>query len=308
VHYLQQAGSCSPEEATAQLDEAVKVLKYEIASTGQVLLENLGHLVGYGTGYVFKPLDLSGFSLGPVASTTEPIVPETEATEALVSDEPVVEDESLPTTAESVEAVVPEETVQSTEEEVQETQDVAAAGVVEEELIAEQPTSGNRSFIYGLVAAIALLALAGLYYYYQYYTDIPRYTAQNTVQPIAEEFIVPVDTASVLEDTLATPIDTAEQLVEGEETPVVDALRVEHKYAIVIGTHRTLAQAYEEAEAFNKDGHESVRVLTPNLAKNLKKVIWDTYPTKEERDSALQYVRKHVKTDAWPTVLNRNNE
>src|SRR5690606_38563989 len=53
VHYLQQAGSCSEEEATTQLGAAVTLLKNEIASTGQALLENLGHLVGYGTGYVF---------------------------------------------------------------------------------------------------------------------------------------------------------------------------------------------------------------------------------------------------------------
>ncbi|NGM90477.1 hypothetical protein G5B35_24570 [Parapusillimonas sp. SGNA-6] len=83
----------------------------------------------------------------------------------------------------------------------------------------------------------------------------------------------------------------------------VDTPAVQHKYTVVIGTHPTLAKAYEEAEAFNKDGHKSVRVITPNLAKNLKRVIWDTYATKEERDSALRYVRKHIKADAWGDKL-----
>ncbi len=283
IHYLQQTGTYSKEEATAQLEEAVAIIKEQITSTGQATLDNLGHLVGYGAGYVFKPIDLSGFNLGPVAAATEVVV---EATE------------------EPKEVQVPEEDV-TPEEEIQE---IAPVEAIDDPETAEKTTSGNRSFIYGLVAAIALLVLGGLYYYYQYYMDVPRYTVQNTVQSVEQELTVPVDTASVLEDTLTNAIDTAQQIIEAEDLPVVNTPRVEHKYAIVIGTHRTLAQAYEEAEAFNKDGHASVRVLTPNLAKNLKKVIWDTYVTKEERDSALTYVRKHVKTDAWPTVLNGNNE
>lgn len=252
IHYIQQVGPYSKQEATDQLAQALTTLKEQVASAGQVALDNLGHLVGYGTNYVFKPIDLSGFNLGPVAPVT---------------DQEVIADSSVVTT--------------------------------EEEDTYEQPST-SRSFVYGLVAAVAVLALAGLYYYSQYYEVLPPHTVNSTKQPAP--IVLPVDTAEVVADSLVSEVDTA-QLLLSEVPEDSTAVRVEHKYVIVIGTHRTLAQAYEEAEAFNKDGHESVRVLTPNLAKNLKKVIWDTYRTKEERDSALRYVRKHIKTDAWPSLL-----
>ncbi len=275
VHYLQQIGPSSKQEASDQLERAVTSIKEQIAATGQATLDNLGHLVGYGKGYVFKPIDLSGFNLGPIASVT---------------DQEVEEKEVVTPEEENIAMVAPEEIRESPIE-------VIVDEEAETEVTEEYP-SNNRSFVYGLVAAIAVLALGGLYYYSQYYAVLPQRTVDHTTQP--EDIIVPVDTTEVLRDTLVDDIDTAQ--MELVETPI-DTARVEHKYTIIIGTHRTLAQAYEEAEAFNKDGHKSVRVLTPNLAKNLKRVIWDTYETKEERDSALRYVQKHVKTDAWPSVL-----
>ena len=92
------------------------------------------------------------------------------------------------------------------------------------------------------------------------------------------------------------------------ETPITEQelqpKSQEEKYAIVIGTHKTVELAKTDVENYHRRGYKNVRALAPNLDKNLKRVIWDSYPTKELRDSALRYVKKEIKSDAWPTVLN----
>ena len=100
-------------------------------------------------------------------------------------------------------------------------------------------------------------------------------------------------------DTISNLVAQDTVVVNTAVEPPKKAPIVDHKYIIVIGTHATLEQAYKQAESFNKQGHRSVRVLLPNMEKNKKRVIWDTYPTREKRDSALREVRKHNKPDAW---------
>lgn len=283
ITYIQQTEGCERTEAEQKVADAVSHIQGQVLTQGQVMLDNLGQLIGYGNSYVFKPLDLSGFAFAAVEA---PPVEQTSIAESSQDPKEETVTEDLPVESQKEEDIV-ETTVEA-----------AAAETVFEE---EEELSNNRSFIYGLIAAVAVLVIAGLYYYYsQYYQGAPKRDA-TTVGP-AQDTVPQVDTTDILSqrDTLVEPLDSLPN--EVVQVPV-DTPAVQHKYTVVIGTHPTLAKAYEEAEAFNKDGHKSVRVITPNLAKNLKRVIWDTYATKEERDSALRYVRKHIKADAWGDKL-----
>lgn len=299
VTYVQQAQQLERGEAELVVEQAVSVLLDKLNQLGNVSLDNLGQLVSYGNSYVFKPLDLSGFNYTPVedqfhagdgVSTTPvgqevPTATDSAVSEGVISEEPdgtLLESETFPAVEES--AGVGEEPLQED---------------MESETVERKSTS---AYVYALVAVLAVSLLGGLYYYSTYIQHEP------TVAKKQEKALVPADTLS--QDTLVDmpPIDSLALTKDTTATPSPEKKEevvppVNHKYTIVIGTHRTLAQAYEEAEAFNKDGHKSVRVITPNLAKNLKRVVWDTYPTKEERDSALRYVKKHIKTDAWPDVI-----
>jgi len=284
ITYIQQTQHCERTEAEQKVADAVSHIQEQVLTQGQVMLDNLGQLVGYGNSYVFKPLDLSGFAFAAVEA---PPVEQTSIAESSQDPKEETVTEDLPVESQKEEDIV-ETTVEA-----------AAAETVFEE---EEELSNNRSFIYGLIAAVAVLVIAGLYYYYsQYYQGAPKRDA-ITVGPVQDTTVPQVDTTDILSqrDTLVEPLDSLPN--ERVQVPV-DTPAMQHKYTIVIGTHPTLAKAYEEAEAFNKDGHKSVRVITPNLAKNLKRVIWDTYATKEERDSALRYVRKHIKADAWGDKL-----
>lgn len=300
VTYIQQLDQVDRSEAAGRVEQQVAEIHEELSTSGEVSLDSLGHLVSYGNTAVFKPFDLSGFNFEPVETAIEheELVPEEETpdTEGVPEEEtePIAESPIVATESERVEDVLPEE--ERAEEPIAEVD-------LEEE---EEAPSRNRSAVYGLVAALAVLILGGLYYYSEYYNVTPTTVAtvpvDTTEQILAT--LTPLDTGAFAEsDTTLLDIDTLGgediQVAQIEELPVED----NNKFTIVIGTHRTLAQAYEEAEAFNKDGHNSVRVVTPNLAKNLKRVIWDSYATKEERDSALRYVRKHIKADAWGDML-----
>lgn len=306
--YLQQLQQIERSEAEDIIAQQVVNIQDRLSTSGEFSLDGLGQLVSYGNTAIFKPFDLSGFNFEPIeakiphedpavekvlpevaASAEATDTPEEEPEEIAITDVPIVATESPQT-----EEVLPQ--AESAEEHITES------NLEKEEDIAPR----NRSPLYGMVAALAVLLLGGLYYYSVYYNATPA-----TVTAIPEDTITrslamatPLDTIESIEsDTSLLDVDSLglEDIVttQDEEQPIED----HKKFTIVIGTHRTLAQAYEEAEAFNKDGHRSVRVVTPNLAKNLKQVIWDTYATKDERDSALRYVRKHIKTDAWPHIL-----
>lgn len=301
VTYIQQVNQLDRREADALVDEAVGGLLDKLNQVGHVNLDNLGQLVSYGNSYVFKPLDLSGFNYTPVED------------EFHVQEDNVVAPAATVPTEDAEIASPPVEEIEKEEEPIElapATEVVEdAVDEVEEEVvdIAETVEPENRkstsAYVYAIVAVVALALLGGLYYYS---------TQMQTALPVVQQKIdvVPLDT--IPQDTLVAivPTDSLDNnnVVDTTESIEVEKVQVStpdprHKYTIIIGTHKTLAQAYEEAEAFNKDGHKSVKVITPNLAKNLKRVVWDTYATKEERDSALRYVKKHIKTDAWPDVI-----
>lgn len=319
VTYVQQANQLERGEAETLVEQAVSVLLDKLNQSGQVNLDNLGQLVSYGNSYVFKPLDLSGFNYTAVEDEFhvepehEAVIPKPELVKEAAIQDP------MPEEVEEVE--LKEKVHEVTVESVNNTSPIIAPEVNEESVIATktehldtseqeqtipellEERNSTSAYIYALVAMVAVVLLGGLYYYStQMQTAAPVVDRPSSILPldsISRDTIPPLVSADSIPNT---PSDSVATLAEVEK-PVVTAPEPKHRYTIVVGTHRTLAQAYEEAEAFNKDGHKSVKVITPNLAKNLKRVVWDTYATKDERDSALRYVQKHIKTDAWPDVI-----
>ncbi|WP_079643363.1 hypothetical protein [Sphingobacterium nematocida] len=315
VTYVQQANQLDRHEAELLVEQSVATVLDKLNQSGQVSLDNLGQLISYGNSYVFKPLDLSGFNYTAVEDnfshddtvvTKDSIETEqaTIATEVASTDN--FKSEEISDDAIKADSEVNMEPVQEPVEApntVLEEPDTAGG----EELLLPTERKSTSAYVYALVGVIAVALLGGLYYYSTYMQESPVLVAN-------EQVIVPLDTTTT--DTLVAELPVDSTLIKQDSVHSSSDLQpdqekieeatpppVNHKYTIVIGTHRTLAQAYEEAEAFNKDGHKSVRVITPNLAKNLKRVVWDTYASKEERDSALRYVKKHIKTDAWPDLI-----
>lgn len=313
VTYVQQANQLERAEAELLVEESVSSILDKLNQLGQVSLDNLGQLISYGNSYVFKPLDLSGFNYTAVEDhfPVDNVIVKEDTD--IVVEEPIV---TVPDAEEVPLPIIPEVKVQEEEivapvevatDEPQPMDVTAATTVVDLDPVLPVERKSTSAYVYAIVAVIAVALLGGLYYYSTYMQATP------VLVPEKQE-IVPLDTIPA--DTLvaALPVDSAlltqdstslspEADVEEKKAKEIMPTPVNHRYTIVIGTHRTLAQAYEEADAFNKDGHKSVRVITPNLAKNLKRVVWDTYASKEERDSALRYVKKHIKTDAWPDVI-----
>lgn len=327
ILYLQKFNQIERAEAESQVHDQVQLLISEINRTGEVVLEELGHLIQYGNFYIFKPLNLNGFEYVPLDDPYLKVTEQevhvdvfeniaanaTEVVEEILTEKPV--EKEVVTKMESdtiVEEVSPAVGISESEEITKlgrSDKELAKESKSEEVIFVEKEKSkGGNGFIYALVAALAIIVLGGLYYY--------NTITKNVI--VKEDNLAAVDSLETdFQDSVLSELDSAllaltdsVQVVIPDSTeaktvekPIVQE-RKEHKFAIVIGTHKNLAQAYDEAKAFNKDGHKSVRVLTPNLTKNLKRVVWDTYPTREQRDSALRHVRKHVKADAWGTELN----
>lgn len=315
VTYVQQANQLDRHEAELLVEQSVATVLDKLNQSGQVSLDNLGQLISYGNSYVFKPLDLSGFNYTAVEDNfshddtvvtkdnieTEQatIVTEVASTDDFMSEE--ISDDTIKADSEvNMEPI--QEPVETPKTVLEEPDTVRA-----EELLLPTERKSTSAYVYALVGVIAVALLGGLYYYSTYMQVSPVLVANEqvivpldttTTDTLVAE--LPVDSTLIKQDSIhsSSDLETDQEKIEEATPPPVN-----HKYTIVIGTHRTLAQAYEEAEAFNKDGHKSVRVITPNLAKNLKRVVWDTYASKEERDSALRYVKKHIKTDAWPDLI-----
>ena len=376
IQYIQQLHEIERSEADHLVSVAVAALKQQIVEEGQAKLDDLGYLLSYGEAYVFKPLDLSGFHLEPVAvnpqfveeepSIEAPFVGEDHASEQPHEEQPAVREESLPTEEPIEEQPVPAEDITITEEPTQESEEevenpalasllideensevaeispaadfgqsetnlpvVEAAPAVDETLLAApsdipatageesveeaefEPRKKSNAIWYIILILVGLGVMAGLY------------ITNNNIQLFPAE--VPVDTPVVevpLVDTTTSIFDVdSTALALQADTALVDTAKVEtekqapreevvltkrnHEWQLVIGTHATLAQAYEQAESYNKAGYPHVRVVPSNLAKNKKKVIWDSYETKDQVDSAALYVKKHIIKDAWQDKINK---
>jgi len=290
IQYTQQLHVVDRAEAERMVESAVVLLIEAIQNEGQAKLDDLGYLVSYGDSYVFKALDLSGFDYQPV--------------EALLNQPLIVSQDQTPVEPIAV-TPEPEEIVEEPTAMPEAEQPIAAEVIlpeVETEEYREEERKSSNAIWYVVAAVVALGIIAVLYFSYQNTGTKPKETlpvqianSHDTTEQVLSpnDSIVPSDTSRTL------PVDTLVNDVE-EKT----ALIPEHHYwQIVIGSHKTLAQAYEQAEAYHKAGYPRVKVIPSNLAKNRKKVIWDSYATKAEVDSALKYVQKHIIKDAWPDKI-----
>ena len=299
IQYIQQLQLIDRKEAGEAVALQVADLLRRVQEDGQAKLDDLGHLVSYGDSYVFKALDLSGFHYEPVEAiagqprsvkedTLEPEQPK--AVEPVEEKMPIVVDEpqeEIPVTAEIEQPV--------------------AADIVEPTVVDEEGVSASRSntIWYVIIVLIALGIMVALYLANQ---NQPTATSKQTPVTTVDSNLSGQDTIALslagdstkVTDSLAQhPVDSA-KLKAIEKGPLVPE---HHTWQIVIGSHKTLAQAYEQAESYNKAGFPRVRVIPSNLAKNRKKVIWDSYETKQEVDSALKYVQRHHIRDAWPDKI-----
>jgi hypothetical protein len=304
VSYLQQLEQIDRRDAENIVAQHVSELQAELHASGEVSLDGLGQLVSYGNTAIFKPFDLSGFNFEPIETS----IPHENT--AVDEELPITEDHSAVTAEESIaEAPISDETPSEIIEATPIAESVPSEDFEPVVPSEEEQPSSNRTSLYALVAVLAVAILGGLYYYTQHYQTAPTAATEPLQDTTTQELATPIITSNTdslaTQDTALAVIDTLETATDEIPKATVEEMPVTEnkKFTIVIGTHRNLAQAYEEAEAFHKDGHASVRVITPNLAKNLKRVIWDTYATKAERDSALRYVRKHIKAESWGDML-----
>ena len=287
IDYIQQSKQISRQAADADVHDAVLNLLENIKENGSASLNHLGQLIKHGSSLVFKAEDLSGFQLQPIEGAASP-VPET-----IPVEEPVVavetEEEKLDEVAQE-EVIVEQDPVQEYGQE-----------------ILEEPQNTGKQKWYIWAAVIAIIIIAGLFY--MNHTNNARLAAKRADSILNSQIIEPEESKEPSQDSTAlNTIDSTNTAIATNNDSVATTtgkkvynplIPANHTYQIVIGTHGTLAQAYEQAESFNKAGIESVRVIPSNLAHNKKKVIWDSYETKEQADSALKYVRKHYVADAW---------
>ncbi|MGN5956044.1 hypothetical protein ACP6L2_15660 [Sphingobacterium lactis] len=324
--YIQQANQVSRTDAEALVQEAVLNLFDQIRDHGQASLHHLGHLIRHGNSLVFKAEDLSGFQLQPVdggevrptveeevvaQQEEEPIQPEevivppveTEPIVELTEEEsPVVEEASVPETPQT-DDVAP---VMGNPEE-ENNAETSSTEQVEPYYFEEEPVKSSKAIWYIAAALIGLLIVGALYYF-----NRPE---QGEVLDLTKDKnnqqTLPLDSNQVKIDSIAANDST---LKKQDSIPAADTVAKApakkllipegHHYYIIIGKHSTLAKAYEQAEAFNKDGIPSVRVIPSKLAKNKKTVIWDSYPTKAQADSANAIVQKRYVSDAWVQKIN----
>lgn len=277
IEYFQQSKQLSRSDAELEVESAVLGILEKVKNDGIARLTHVGQLVRHGTSLVFKAEDLGGFQLQPVAAAS----PSGEADGQLENLADVEQD-----IVQSSQASNP---LESGEEE-------APAGAAIEDETDTTVNGRPRWFLW--VAVLAAIVIAGLFYFNRNTSDESRNLGSGDL-----------DSNSTVQGSLSdSTVTTAatDSATDSTEAKVYSPLIPEHHtYQIVIGTHNTLAQAYEQAESFNKAGVPSVRVIPSKLANNKKRVIWDTYETKTEADSALRYVRRYHVSDAWHQEINQ---
>jgi len=294
VRYVQALQLIDRSEADRLVADAVAGLHRLIEDEGRAKLDDLGYLVGYGEGHVFKPFDLSGFNYRP---TDVPAETETTASPWEISEE--VE-----------KAVVEEERAERKEREKRESASTEAtmSGFVPE--TEDAPAKWQSATLWYIVSAVLILGIiASLAWYMLVYqkavwpvagvdTEPTESQVVNTLEHVdtLDQSAVPADTASTWPDPLAAA--PAPDSTETAESPhlVPDG----HAWQIVIASFRTMEEANGHAETYHRAGHANVKVIPSKMPHNRKKVIWGSYATKAEVDSALNYVKTNIIKDAWP--------
>ncbi|MBD1424989.1 HU domain-containing protein [Sphingobacterium arenae] len=293
IQYIQQLELIDRKEAEEAVALQVIDLLRHVREEGQAKLDDLGHLVSYGDSYVFKALDLSGFHYEPVEAIAGQPQPTEEDTPELDEKSPVMEDV----------ANIGEEPTEGAQS-IPEIEQPVAADIVESVVADEEAVSPRSNTIwYAVIVVIALGIMVALYLANRHQSSVPETQVlaidSNLHKRDTTALSLAGDSTQVIDSLAQNNIDSAEIKTKMKELLVPE----HHTWQIVIGSHKTLAQAYEQAESYNKAGFPKVRVIPSNLAKNRKKVIWDSYGTKQEVDSALKYVQRHHIKDAWPDKI-----
>jgi hypothetical protein len=134
------------------------------------------------------------------------------------------------------------------------------------------------------------------------------------VKPI---IVAPVDTlpkidstklkkdSTALMDSLQMDTTSLVQAIEKETVLVKEAVPVaQPNYQLVIATPKTMELAEEEVLRLRKKGYSTVRAVENKIKRNKKRVIWNTYMTKEEADRDQAAVVKKF-SGAWVEKISK---
>jgi nucleoid DNA-binding protein len=332
IHYIQQQQNLNLDAATQVLQDAVADLKDQLIQNGQAKLEDLGHIVSYGSSLVFKPLDLSGFNFEPIKHVVVPeietVIPDRELDEIIplipveeqesVDDE--LEEEKEVDTVQVKEEIVPEEAKLIQSDAVVEPVEIEPVVFTHEQTVEQEPvvfyeeraTQSNTIWYYISAAIIIVVSVIVAFLLNPTLKD-QLFGKKPTIAPVV---VVPVDTVTKIDstqlkqdstaaidtlkqDTIALPAATKETLVVKEAVPVAQP-----NYQLVIATPRTMALAEEEVSRLRKKGYTTVRAVDSKFKRNKKRVIWDTYITKEEADRDQATVVKTF-SGAWVEKISK---
>lgn len=279
IHYIQQQQNLNLDAATQVLQDAVADLKDQLIQNGQAKLEDLGHIVSYGSSLVFKPLDLSGFNFEPIKHVVpeiETVIPDRELEEIIplipveeqesVDDE--LEEEKEVDTVEVKEEIVPEEAKLIQPDAVVEPVEIEPVVFTHEQTVEQEPvvlyeeraTQSNTIWYYISAAIIIVVSVIVAFLLNPTLKD-QLFGKKPTIAPVV---VVPVDTVTKIDstqlkqdstaaidtlkqDTIALPAATKETLVVKEAVPVAQP-----NYQLVIATPRTMALAEEEVSRLRK--------------------------------------------------------
>ncbi|MCS3553069.1 MULTISPECIES: SPOR domain-containing protein [unclassified Sphingobacterium] len=328
IHYIQQQQNLNLDAATQVLQDAVADLKDQLIQNGQAKLEDLGHIVSYGSSLVFKPLDLSGFNFEPIrhviAPEIETVIPDRELEENIPFsptelEEPVediIEDE--PADTEQVEEEIVPETVVVTPSPVE----IPVAPIIHEPVsetidervetdpavfYQERSTKSNTVWYYISAAIIIVVSVIVAFLLNPSLKDQLFGKKQATapvVVPAPVDTLPKIDSIQLKQDSTAIvdslKVDTAALQTTLKETVVVkESVPVaQPNYQLVIATPKTMELAEEEVQRLRKKGYQTVRAVDSKFKRNKKRVIWDTYMTKEEADRDQATVAKTF-SGAW---------
>jgi len=328
IHYIQQQQNLNLDSATQVLQDAVADLKDQLIQNGQAKLEDLGHIVSYGSSLVFKPLDLSGFNFEPIrhviAPEIETVIPDRELEENIPFSptelEEPVEDiiEDKPADTEQVEEKIVPETVVVAPSPVE----TPVAPIIHEPVsetidervetdpaifYQERSTKSNTVWYYISAAIIIVVSVVVAFLLNPSLKDQLFGKKQATapvVVPAPVDTLPKIDSTQLKQDSTAIvdslKVDTAALQTTLKETVVVkESVPVaQPNYQLVIATPKTMELAEEEVQRLRKKGYQTVRAVDSKFKRNKKRVIWDTYMTKEEADRDQATVAKTF-SGAW---------
>ncbi|MGA6120288.1 SPOR domain-containing protein [Sphingobacterium anhuiense] len=328
IHYIQQQQNLNLDSATQVLQDAVADLKDQLIQNGQAKLEDLGHIVSYGSSLVFKPLDLSGFNFEPIrhviAPEIETVIPDRELeenipfspteleehVEGIIEDEPAdteqVEEEIVPETVVVAPSPVETPVAPIIHEPVSETIDerVETDPAI---FYQERSTKSNTVWYYISAAIIIVVSVIVAFLLNPSLKDQlfgKKKATAPVVVPAPVDTLPKIDSTQLKQDSTAIvdslKVDTAALQTTLKETVVVkESVPVaQPNYQLVIATPKTMELAEEEVQRLRKKGYQTVRAVDSKFKRNKKRVIWDTYMTKEEADRDQATVAKTF-SGAW---------